>query len=199
MNGRSELVIRQRNLGVLAALAALFLLPVVLSFWIYYGTGWRPTGRVNYGSLIAPARPLPAVALPEAEQGTPASPFHEKWTLVYVGDGRCDAACQEALQMIRQTRLLLTHDMTRLQRVFLATGQCCAREFLGRAHPGLIVLNATGSAAAPLLATFPANEREHTVFVVDPLGNLMMSYDARQNPRGLLLDLQKLLRLSHIG
>ena len=31
------------------------------------------------------------------------------------------------------------------------------------------------------------------------LGNLMMSYDARQNSRGLLEDLQKLLRLSHIG
>jgi len=27
----------------------------------------------------------------------------------------------------------------------------------------------------------------------------MMSYDARQNPRGLLEDLKKLLRLSHIG
>jgi hypothetical protein len=35
--------------------------------------------------------------------------------------------------------------------------------------------------------------------VVDPLGNLMMSYDARGNPRGLLEDLKKLLRLSHIG
>jgi hypothetical protein len=26
-----------------------------------------------------------------------------------------------------------------------------------------------------------------------------MSYDARQNPKGLLEDLKKLLRLSHIG
>jgi hypothetical protein len=35
--------------------------------------------------------------------------------------------------------------------------------------------------------------------VVDPLGNLMMSYDAAKNPRGLLEDLKKLLRLSQIG
>jgi hypothetical protein len=35
--------------------------------------------------------------------------------------------------------------------------------------------------------------------VVDPLGNLMMSYDARNDPHGLLEDLRKLLRLSHIG
>ena len=45
----------------------------------------------------------------------------------------------------------------------------------------------------------PATQRADTVYVVDPLGNLMMSYDARQDPRGLLEDLKKLLRLSHIG
>jgi hypothetical protein len=61
------------------------------------------------------------------------------------------------------------------------------------------VLDAQGVAAAALLRAFPAPERAHTLFVVDPLGNLMMRYDARQNSRGLLEDLQKLLRLSHIG
>jgi hypothetical protein len=62
-----------------------------------------------------------------------------------------------------------------------------------------VVLDAQGAPAAPLLQQFPSQQREHTLFVVDPLGNLMMSYDARQNPRGLLEDLKKLLRLSHIG
>jgi len=37
------------------------------------------------------------------------------------------------------------------------------------------------------------------LFVVDPLGNLMMSYDVRGDPHGLLEDLKKLLKLSHIG
>ena len=37
------------------------------------------------------------------------------------------------------------------------------------------------------------------IFIVDPLGNLMMRFDARQEPKGLLSDLQKLLKLSHIG
>jgi cytochrome oxidase Cu insertion factor (SCO1/SenC/PrrC family) len=49
------------------------------------------------------------------------------------------------------------------------------------------------------LAVFPANEREQSLFIVDPLGNLMMRYDVRQNPKGLLQDLKKLLSLSHIG
>ena len=40
---------------------------------------------------------------------------------------------------------------------------------------------------------------EHTIFIVDPLGNLMMRYDVRQDPKGLREDLKNLLELSHIG
>jgi hypothetical protein len=194
--------LRARNLRTLALLAVLFLLPLVIAFFVYYGTAWRPAGRVNHAVLINPPRPLPQLSLPglaAADRPTPATPLHGKWSLVYVGDGACDAACREALAVMRQTRLALNNDMTRVERVFLVTGECCAREFLAREHPGLVVLDARGGAAAPLVEAFPAAGREHTLFVVDPLGNLMMSYDARRDPHGLLEDLKTLLRLSQIG
>jgi len=201
--------LRARNLRTLAALAAVFLLPLALSFVIYYGTGWRPSGHVNHGRLIDPPRPLPAVALPRvsldagdavaagALAGT-GTRLRNRWSLVYVGGGDCEAACRQALYVMRQTRVGLNNDMTRVERVFLVSRACCDRSFLAREHPGLEVLDASVPAAQPLLAQFPA-ERAHTLFVVDPLGNLMMSYDARANPRGLLEDLKKLLALSHIG
>ena len=191
--------LRARNLRTLALLAALFLLPLVLAFFTYYGSSWRPAGSVNHGVLIQPPRPLPALPL---ASGLPAAPapaaglFRGQWSLVYVGDGACEAACRATLYVMRQTRLALNNDMTRVARVFLVTAHCCAPE-LAQEHAGLVVLDA--QAAAPLLQQFPPQQREHTLFVVDPLGNLMMSYDARQNPRGLLEDLKKLLRLSHIG
>jgi hypothetical protein len=99
---------------------------------------------------------------------------------------------------VRAVRLS-TSCVRRVDRVFLATSQCCDREFLAHEHPGLLVLDATGSAAGSLLGVFPDNEREQSLFIVDPLGNLMMRYDVRQNPKGLLQDLKKLLSLSHIG
>jgi hypothetical protein len=37
------------------------------------------------------------------------------------------------------------------------------------------------------------------IFIVDPLGNLMMRFDARTNPKGLHEDLVRLLKLSNIG
>jgi hypothetical protein len=192
--------VRARNLRTVAALAALFVLPLALAFYTYYATDWRPLGRVNHGTLISPARPLPEVALPRAPRtaGAPGAALRGTWTLVYVGDGRCDADCRRALVVMRQTRLSLNNDMTRVARVFLATAGCCP-DAAGGSDAGLAVLDASGAAAAPLIAQFPADGRAHSIYVVDPLGNLMMSYDARIDPHGLLEDLRKLLRLSHIG
>jgi hypothetical protein len=195
--------VRSASQRTLVAIAALFLLPLVVAFVTYYGTRWRPAGHVNHGVLISPPRPLPRLTLaPAGATGVPSGvvPFGGgQWSLVYLGDGGCDADCRAALYVMRQTRLALNDDMTRVRRVFLATADCCARELLAREHPGLTVLDAAGLDAAPLVREFPAAGREHQLFVVDPLGNLVMSYDARHNPRALLEDLKKLLRLSQIG
>ena len=125
--------------------------------------------------------------------------LHGKWTLVYVGDGACDERCRTALIFARQTRLSLNQDMQRVGRVFLATGPCCDHAYLDSVHPGLTVLPVAEGAAASLLAGFPEAQRPESLFIVDPLGNIVMRYDVRENPKGLLADLQKLLKLSHIG
>jgi hypothetical protein len=204
VSAQSARALRARNLQTLGLLAALFFLPLIIAFVTYYGTHWRPAGRVNHGRLIIPPRPLPEVVLPRVSLESGESPtagpaFRSRWSLVYIGEGGCDADCRAALYFVRQTRLSLNNDMTRVERVFLVTGHCCARAFLAREHVGLIVLDATGAAGEALLREFPAADRAHTVFIVDPLGNLMMSYDARSDPHGLLEDLRKLLQLSHIG
>jgi cytochrome oxidase Cu insertion factor (SCO1/SenC/PrrC family) len=192
--------LRARNLRTVLALAALFLLPVAASFWLYYGVGWRPAGRTNHGELIEPARPLPAASFPATDgRGVVSNVFSGQWTLVYIGNGACDSACQHALYVMRQTRAGLNNDMSRVKRVFLVTSGCCDRTYLAREHPGLIALDASGAEAQRVVGQFPGADLESTLFVVDPLGNLMMRYDARRNPKGLLEDLKKLLRLSHIG
>jgi len=204
--------LRARNLRMLAILAALFLLPLLLAFYMYYATDWRPVKRVNHGTLISPARPLPVlplrrVSLPDSDSDTPPAAaesevpnlLRKTWSIVYIGAGNCDEPCRQALYVMRQTRLSLNTDMSRVERVFLSTGSCCAGAFLAHEHPGLVVIDATDPNGQRLLREFPPDGRPYSLFIVDPLGNLMMSYDARQNPKGLLEDLRKLLRLSHIG
>jgi hypothetical protein len=193
MTGMGNL--RGRNLRTVTALAALYVLPLALAFILYYGSGWRPAGHVNRGTLIEPPRPLPALSSSPAG----GEAFRGTWTLVAIGDGACDGDCVRALLVMRQVRLALNRDMTRVARLYIATGHCCEGALSAPGDAGTQVVDASVPAVAQALAQFPAAGREHAVFVVDPLGNLMMSYDARTDPRGLLIDLQQLLRLSHIG
>jgi len=190
---------RARGRRTLIIVAAAFLLPVAVAFTLYYGKLWRPANSSSKGELIEPARPLVVNGLRSVD-GTPApaSVLAGKWTLLYIGDGRCDEACRTALVFGRQTRLALNNEMTRVQRVFLATGNCCDTDYFAREQAGLVAFDASSPEAAALLAQFPV-EREHTLFIVDPLGNLMMRHDASHTTKDLLSDLKKLLKLSHIG
>jgi hypothetical protein len=93
--------------------------------------------------------------------------------------------------------------MNRVQRVFIADGDCCDAQFLHDQHPDLITIR-TSAAAAPLLALLPGQGRVNAtqasyVYLIDPLGNLMMSYAADTKAKGILEDMKRLLRLSSIG
>lgn len=190
---------RRRGRRVLLVLAAVFLLPVLIAFALYYGNMWRPAGSASKGELITPARPLDVAGL-QRPDGTAAGndALQGKWSLVYAGDGACDADCRTALVFARQTRLALNNEMTRVQIVMLATANCCQPGYLEQVVPGIRVLDASSAGAANLLAQFPA-ARAQSLFIVDPLGNLMMRHDAGHSSKGLLTDLKKLLKLSHIG
>jgi len=170
-------------------LIALFFAPLALAFLLYYGgDGWRPSGSTNKGELISPPRPLPN-----------ASAWHGKWMLVYVGDGRCDERCRAALTLTRQTRLALNADMTRVHRVFLVTGNCCDRAYLAAEQPDLTIQQVDDAAGAALLAAFP-DVASGSIYIVDPLGNLMMRHAPSAGlSKDLLEDLRRLLKLSHIG
>jgi hypothetical protein len=176
-------------------LLGLFFAPLALAFVLYYSGGWRPPGTTNHGELVQPPRPLPAVELSTpAGEKLASDIWRGYWSLVYIGDGQCDARCREALTLMRQTRLALGDDMTRVQRVFLARGSCCDRDYLSTEHPGLV----TATVDDTLTAAFPDADSGR-IYIVDPLGNLMMRYASGAEPDGPLEDLEKLLKLSRIG
>jgi hypothetical protein len=167
---------RARGRRTLLVLAALFFTPVIVAFALYYGQVWRPAGSASKGVLIQPARTLAVAGLRELDgRAAPDSVLAGKWSLIYIGDGACDAACRQALVFGRQSRLALNNEMTRVQRLFLVTRNCCDNAYLAAEHPGLVTLDASSPEAREMLAQFPP-DRANTLFIVDPLGNLMMRH-----------------------
>ena len=202
---------RRHQRRLLIALVLLFFAPLGLAFYLYYGhVSWRPGGRANHGDLIDPARPLPALALPlaaglgaAASASTDPDFLRHRWTLLYWGPGSCPARCRTNLYNTRQVRIALDRDRDRVQRVFIAEGECCDMEYLRVEHPDLITVRAT-PAASPLLALLPSVDGSSAagaerIYLIDPLGNLMMSYAPDAKPKGMLEDMKRLLGLSHVG
>lgn len=184
-------------------LVGVFFAPLLLAFLLYYGVGIRPSGSTNHGDLITPPVTLAEVELPSvADRPLPANTLRGRWTMVFIGDGACDTRCREALTLMRQTRLALGDDMPRVRRLFLISGNCCDRSYLETEQVGLLLGRIDNPAGKTFLETFPegADASQHgRIYLVDPLGNLMMSYAPDAPQKGLLEDLKKLLKLSHIG
>ena len=194
-------------------LLVLFAAPLAGAFWLYYGSSWRPALRTNHGELITPVT-LPEIALPLAGAGpggraagarAAASVLRGKWTLLVVGQGEsgCDAA-------LPQHAGVLTADLAVAGAAYAPGRSACFSPAIGllrhsitssASTAGLIALDASSPSAcgvAPAARSRRAQDAG-TIFIVDPLGNLMMRYDVRQDPKGLREDLKKLLELSHIG
>jgi hypothetical protein len=183
----------------LLLIGALFFAPVVAAITIFFFLPqYIPEGRVNYGTLVSPSRALPALTLVDASAQAAPTALQGKWTLIYLAGANCDEQCHERLVLTRQVRLALNEKRGRVQRVYLAPGAAEAAEakaLLSAEHPDLVFLAEPARAAAEFFK--PADP--HALYLLDPLGNWMMTYTGVVEHKGLHRDLKKLLRVSQVG
>jgi hypothetical protein len=106
----------------------------------------------------------------------------------------CGEACARKLYATRQARTMTGKDRERVQRVWLVTGSDAPPPELAAAHPDLRI----ALAASPVLAALPADP-EGGIFLIDPLGNLILRYPADPDIKKLNHDIGRLLYASHIG
>ena len=169
----------------LALLLALFALPLFAA-WAAYVSGWMSGNAANYGTLLQP-RLLEHPAL-VALRG--------KWVLVSLDATACDARCEQKLYYMRQIRRAQGRQMNRVERLWIVTTPAAPAPALLAAIEGTHI--ARGD--AKLAATFPAERApsEH-IYLVDPLGNLMLRYPRDPIPSKIVKDLERLLKYSGFG
>lgn len=174
----------------LLLLAAITLAPVVASYAAYYF--WPRDQRVNYGRLLG--TPAPDIR-GERDDGSAfaLSDLRGKWVLVAAAREACDAACERSVYATRQARTMQGRDQDRVERVVLV-GVAAALAPAQRAdHPGLDVVRV----APPALSKLPAADAG--IYLIDPLGNLVLAWPPDPDIKALARDLSRLLRASRIG
>ncbi|MGB5180210.1 MAG: hypothetical protein WBP44_15955 [Gammaproteobacteria bacterium] len=189
-------------------LGLLFMTPAFVA-WVMHNSseqGWRPEGMTNRGMLIHPARQLTLPAdIVVGEQ--PATEYLQGlWTLLYIGDGDCDAVCNENIYKMRQIRTAQNENMRRIQRVYLVRDEALSPELqalLEKEYKDMAVQLISAEQFGQLDRFFRVDDAPlldaERVYIVDPLGNLMMYYPPDADPGGMLKDLKKLLKYSKIG
>ncbi|MDH3311048.1 MAG: SCO family protein [Gammaproteobacteria bacterium] len=187
-------------------LAAVIALPVVVAYALYF-SGWRPASFGNYGELVQPARPITDAGFIQLD-GRPLrfSELHGKWTFITFSPAECLSPCERNLVTMRQVIAAQGKDADRVQSVIVVT-DAKARDWLRFAikdYPGLRALIGPPEAIALLARQFtlPAGsplDNLNRIYLVDPLGNFMMSYPLDADRNGIRKDLARLLRVSRIG
>jgi hypothetical protein len=188
---------RYRTLYLLLAVCAA---PVAASYVAYYAV--PPAARTNYGDLVLPQRPAPALSLTRLD-GTRVemAALRGQWLMLQVDESSCEAACQRKLWNMRQVRLTQGKDRDRIARVWLITDAAPIATELLREYDGTLFLRADRGELETFLALpsdTGARLSDH-IWLVDPLGNLMLRWPRNEDPNRMKKDLTRLLRASRIG
>jgi hypothetical protein len=166
-------ILRNKLLWIALVCAA----PVVLGTLAYL-LGWSPGAPANYGELIAP-------------RVVPLKEFAGKWVLVSFDAAACDAHCERKLYIMRQVRRAQGKDMDRIERLWVVTDA-------GKPRADVLAASEGTRISRNQNFDFPGNTADH-IYVVDPLGNLMMRFPRDPDPSRVIKDLQRLLKVSRFG
>jgi cytochrome oxidase Cu insertion factor (SCO1/SenC/PrrC family) len=187
--------LKSRGRRTLLTLALVCAAPVVASYVAYY---WlRPVGHVNHGELLE-ARPAREIAgtLPDGEKFR-LSNYRGRWLFLVADAGACEDACRRKLYATRQARTIQGREQERVVRIWLQAIHApkLAPQLLAQ-HPGLVVARVDPAQWEGLPGdTGPTRN----IYLIDPLGNIVLRYPADPDIKGMAKDLERLLRASRIG
>jgi cytochrome oxidase Cu insertion factor (SCO1/SenC/PrrC family) len=120
-----------------------------------------------------------------------------RWVFVTVDSGACDDYCQNKLWKMRQVRLTQGKYLERIERVLLVHDAQNVAPGVIKEYEGMWIAGTQGNA---ILKAFPYRDlqRNH-IYLVDPLGNVVLRYPKDADPSRMKKDLTRLLRVSRIG
>ncbi|MCZ0739851.1 cytochrome oxidase biogenesis cluster protein [Vibrio diabolicus] len=168
---------------MLIALVCMFALPAVIAK-VILTQGWYQSGVTNRGVLVEPYTTLELLGQ--------ESPLEEhRWQLAYVLPNECTEQCRQQLYLLQQSHVALGKYQERVVLVLWQT------ELSGTVDVSMTTMQMNQSVTAKV--------KPGQMLIVDPLGQLVMSYSPKPNEdlvsfnKGMLADLRKLLKLSRVG
>lgn len=183
------------------SLIVVFALPAMIAAGLYYGSSFFNFTPKSQGLLLDP--PLSAEKLEiTTVSGTPvtAEDFAKFWWLIYVAPTACAAEeCAVQAAKLRSIHLALNKNVARVKRLMLLQPHSLSTEQLQAAQQDKQLTIDLLRNPHYLLDNCPMSADQEGVYIMDPLGNIMLCYAPHQEAHAILQDLEKLLKASRIG
>lgn len=162
-----------------------------------------PLALVFLCTLVQPQRPVPPAA--ELTLSTlDGQPFdlHSlkgKWVIVSADGGACPESCAHKLFVARNAHASQGKNVDRVRRVWLITDDEPVPDKVQQAYQGTLMLRARPQQLQRFLPTTADGGLAGPIWLIDPLGNLMMRFPEQADGVGVRKDLGRLLYNSRIG
>lgn len=157
------------------------------------------TSTVNYGQLVQPPVNISTDGvILDGEPADPENAVRNQWTLLYLNEAECGDSCRARLDLLKRIRLLTNEDMRRIRTLSIGDTPWTNTEALKQAYPDLMLAELSDT-PDNFLKQFPKQD-EDPIYLIDPLGNLMMYY-VGETPdiKGIMKDFKRILKYSQIG
>lgn len=181
---------RRTTLALLLLVIGVPLLATLFVAYVLHPGGGKPP----YGELVQPQRPVPALQLRTLD----GKPFDLRrldgyWLMLVAGPAACDGGCQQLLYAMRQFYLAAGPDQYRVARVWLITDDAPVNPGVLAPAAGTVMLRADPAQLRRWLPLARRASLQGPMWLVDPLGNLMLRFPAGFDPRRALGVFSKLL------
>ena len=178
-------------------------LPFFAAWHVFKNPQWIG-GTTNYGRLIVPVVKFDRtqfIGLDQVSQH-PVDQLKGRWIMIHlITKNHCGLSCRESLHKTKQIRLMLHQDLMRVRRLLVIGDNVATSPLNTRLdNDGTLLRVRPGkSFFAHVSAALGGPLDQGMLFLMDPLGNLMMWYPSGFNPYHVKKDMKKLLNVSQIG
>jgi len=176
-----------------------FAAPVLGAFF------YKPKAFSNYGDIYVPVRQVANLEMNGNDGMVELDSFRRQWVFVVTANGDCAKACEDNILKIRQLRFMQNNNMKRIRTVFMHTGLLPAvSDDLTKKYSPIESYSVSQNdfddwTKILKIEGAPIEAQKDRIYIIDPAGNLMMSYPATAEPGLMQKDIKRLLKTSQIG
>lgn len=174
-----------------------------LGAWLYMEYGDKKFS--SYGDIYQPVKVVPNLLMIDGEKEVALDDFRRQWVFLTITDAECNQRCEENVIKVRQLRFMQNNDMSRIRSVFLHEGvnETLLSKFREK-YTDVEIYTAKIDKLRQWAKVLQHNDELSTqtknrFYIIDPAGNLVMSYPIDADPNYMKKDIKRLLKASQIG